>query len=173
MKKFLILGLVAVAFVFTSCNKENATEDVDKAIKKLEYYNETFADFYSDGVIDTVQVDKKTKSEAERLKKIATEYYEMINKINSNVKDEREDVEKGKKSKGYEDAYKAALEAKAEEMNAAYELFAKNVAIAMPTEEVTEEVVEETATEETEEGMEEEGTEETSEETEEEAVEVE
>ena len=128
MKKILILsGIIALAFTFSSCKKEDANKDVDDCIKKLNYFNETFIDFNQDGVISRDTLETEKKSEYDKLKKIASEYYEMMNKINSQIEDEKERLEKGKKIKGYEKEYKKALIEKQSEIDKSTASFEENL----------------------------------------------
>ena len=111
MKKILILSLISLAFVFTSCDRDKADEDVETAIKQLNLFNNTFEEMYADGVISKEAPNEKEKSEYDKLKKLASQYYETMNKINKNVKEEKDRVTEGKESHGYEEAYKEAIEA--------------------------------------------------------------
>jgi len=76
--------------VFASCKKEDAVKDVESTINKLNYFNETFNTFYADGVISKESQKEDEKSEFEKLKSIATEYYDLMNKINNTCKDDKE-----------------------------------------------------------------------------------
>lgn len=106
MKKILIyLPFILAMMVFSSCKKEDAAKDLQKVIDKINYFNSTFEDFYSDGVISTEKPDADTPSEYEKLKEIASQYYEMMNKINSNITDERDDLDDGQTIGEYEQKY--------------------------------------------------------------------
>ncbi len=146
MKKIIsILSLVAITFMFVSCDKVEADKDVEKCILKLNQFNEKFAELYADNVISRDTVSGKELSEYDELEKIATEYYELMNKINSQIKDEKEKAEKGKKTKGYEEAYNKALEDNKEEIEKSTTLFEQNIAKidVIEDEEIEEPIVEE------------------------------
>ncbi len=155
MKKIIgILCLVSLTFAFASCSKVEADKDVESSITKLNQFNDTFAALYEDGVISTDTVADKEKSEYDELGTLANEYYEIMNKINSQIEEEREKAEKGKKVKGYEEAYKKALEANKEDIESATALFELNISkINVKTDVVVEEDVinDETISEEVEE----------------------
>jgi flagellar biosynthesis/type III secretory pathway protein FliH len=123
MKKILILGFVALALVFTSCKKENPEKDVQNSINKLTYFNNSFNEFNADGVITVEGED----NEFGQLKKIASDYYEAINKINTKVTEDRDKVAEGKKSTGYEEAYKAAIKELDAEISKATTEFTANM----------------------------------------------
>lgn len=110
MKKIILFAFIGLALVFTSCGKEDAPKDVDNCIKKLNFFNEKFADFNSDGIISKEAISNKEKSEFAQLKKIATEYYELINKVNAQIAEEKERIAKGKKTKDYQGKYQKALD---------------------------------------------------------------
>ena len=114
--------------IFSSCKKEDAAKDVNASISKLSYFNETFEEFYADGEIST-EANGEEKSEYDKLKKIGSEYYDLINKINNQVKKEKEDREEGKKVKNYEEAYKKALKDNNEKIEAVFKEFQKNLKI--------------------------------------------
>jgi len=106
MKKILIyLPLIIAMFTLTSCNKDDANEDVQNVIAKINYFNATFETFYADGVISTDEPDDKTDSEYDQLKSIASQYYDLMNKINKNIEDEREDLDDGQTIGEYEQLY--------------------------------------------------------------------
>ena len=128
MKKILIFGMIALAFGFASCSKEEPVKDVDACIKKLTYFNTSFEGFMEDGVISTDTITGEKSSEFDMVKKTATEYYELVNKINSQIEDEKERLEKGKKIHDYEVKYKEALEAKKAEIETAAAKFEENIA---------------------------------------------
>ncbi|MBN2681344.1 MAG: hypothetical protein JXR58_02440 [Bacteroidales bacterium] len=121
IRNIFILGLVAFALV--SCTKKDATKDVDLSIAKLEQFNKTFDELYEDGVIATDTVEGKKQSEYDELKKLASEYYESINQINTAIKEEKED---GKDE--YSAAYKKALEEKNEKILELTAKFEENLA---------------------------------------------
>lgn len=127
MKKILIFGMIALAFGFASCSKEEPVKDVDTCIKKLNYFNTAFEGFMEDGVISKDTIEGEKSSEYNKIEATATEYYELINKINSQIADEKERIEKGKKIHDYELKHKEALEAKKEEIEAASALFIENL----------------------------------------------
>ncbi|MBN2891631.1 MAG: hypothetical protein JXL97_07180 [Bacteroidales bacterium] len=106
MKKILIyLPLILAMMVLSSCKKEDAAKDLQKVIDKINYFNTTFEGFYSDGVISTEKPDDDTPSEYEKLKEIASQYYDMMNKINSNIADEKDDLDDGQTIGEYEQQY--------------------------------------------------------------------
>lgn len=128
MKKLVyIIGLVAFSLMLVSCDKEAADKDVENCIKKLELFNTTFDKLYSDGIISKDTLENQKSSEFDQLELIASEYYDIINKINSNIKDEHEDLEKGKKIDNYEEAYKTALDAQKDNINSATQIFQENM----------------------------------------------
>ena len=128
MKKiFLYIPIILALLLATSCKKKaDASKDVVNAVNKLNYFNKTFTDLYSDGEISKVE-DEDKNSEFKDLRTIASEYYEMMNKINTNIEDEKEDLAKGKSIDDYEKKYKEALEANSEELNKATKLFEENL----------------------------------------------
>lgn len=124
MKKLLyIIGLVFVVFSLTSCDKEDAGKDIDNSITKLKIFNKEFQELNNDGVISK----EGEKSEYSELKNLAGEYYESINKINTNIENERKAKEEGESIDGYEDAYNAALAEKQSEITAATKEFTENL----------------------------------------------
>lgn len=128
MKKLLyISGIIIISISIMSCTKNDAVKDLDLCIAKLNQFNQKFAELNKDGVIAKDTVANAKESEFDQLKKIAGEYYDAINKINSNIKEEHEKVAKGKKSAGYEDAYKKAIETKKAEIDKATALFIENI----------------------------------------------
>lgn len=145
MKKIIgILCLVSLTLAFASCSKVEADKDVESSINKLNQFNDKFAELYKDGVISTDTVADKENSEYDELSTLANEYYEIMNKINSQIKEEKEKAEKGKKVKGYEEAYKKALEANKDDIESATVLFELNISkINAETDIVEENVIEE------------------------------
>ena len=134
MKKIIyFFVIVALSLTTIACSKQNAVEDVERSIAKLNQFNSTFEKFYNDGVIDGINTkgdkNKDEDSEYNQLKKLAEEYYELINRINSNINEDKENVKKGKKSNGYEEKYKKAIESKKDEIEKATDLFIKNLSI--------------------------------------------
>ena len=134
MKKITYFLAIAVLSLMTvACSKQNAVEDVDLSISKLNQFNSTFEKFNQDGVIDGINPTKNKEenkdSEYRQLKKLAEEYYELINRINSNIKKDKERISKGKKSNGYEEKYIQAIESKKDEIAKATDLFIKNLNI--------------------------------------------
>ncbi len=124
-KTYLILFVIAV--LFSSCKKEDALKDVGNAISKMTYFNETFDTFFEDGIIETEGVGEED-SEYDKLKGIATEYYDIMNKINNNIKLEKEKLEKGKKIDNYEEKYLETIKEKEDEILKATKLFEENLA---------------------------------------------
>jgi len=129
MKKLTILSLVILAFSFTACDKENANKDVENCINKLNHFNTTFNEYNADGVISKEKNLGKRKDQSEfgNLKKIASEYYELMNKINSNIADEKEALEKGKKIDDYEKKYRESIMTSKSEIEKATSIFNKNI----------------------------------------------
>lgn len=127
MKKILILGMIFTAFVFTSCQKEDANKDVETAISQLKLFNKTFDEYYSDGVIAKDTLAAEENSEYDRLKKLASNYYEAINKINKNVQKEVEMLNKGKKIENYDERYKEALKTHQDEIDKHTAIFEENL----------------------------------------------
>lgn len=126
MKKIYLIPF-ALIILFSSCKKDDASKDVETAIAKINYFNETFAILYEDGVISTEAPNKDEKSEYDQLKKIAAEYYDMMNKINSNIEEEKEKLKKGKKIDNYEATYLSIVKEKNEEISKATQLFEENL----------------------------------------------
>lgn len=123
MKKLAhIFIIVFLSLAIVSCSKKDATKDVDLSVSKLTQFNKTFDELYEDGVISTDTIKGEEQSEYDKLKKLASEYYESINKINSTIKEEEED---GKSE--YSEAYKKALEDKNEEILKQTQLFEENI----------------------------------------------
>ncbi len=106
MKKILLIIVsLFLLFSLTSCKKEDATKDFENSIEKLKYFNTQFETYYADGVISKKSSGKGEVSEFDDLKKIATEYYELMNKINRTVEAEREDLKDGQTVSEYEKLY--------------------------------------------------------------------
>ena len=120
--KVIILSLVVLSF--SSCkDKMNAEKDVNACVSKLKQFNTKFEEFNKDGVISK----DGDKSEFNKLKKIAAGYYEAVNKINSNIKDEKEAKAAGEEIKGYEEAYKKNLQDRNSEIEPLVEKFKANI----------------------------------------------
>lgn len=131
MKNILVLGLVMLTVLFSSCDREKPSKDVENSINKLNYFNETFAEYYQDGVISKENTlgARMDKSEYDNLKTIAAEYYELINKINSNISEEAELAAEGKKIDNYEVDYQKEISSRSADIEAATILFHENLAI--------------------------------------------
>jgi peptidoglycan hydrolase CwlO-like protein len=129
MKKLLVLSAIAIAVVLSSCSKLEPNKDVENCINKLNYFNTQFAEYYADGVISTEKNlgKRKDKSEYDNLKSIASEYYELVNKINSTVEEEAEKKEKGKKIEDYEVNYKKEVANRSADIQKATKLFEENL----------------------------------------------
>ena len=127
MKNILIISILALAFAFTSCDRDKADEDVDTAIVQLEQFNNKFVEYNKDGVISRDTLEGESKSEYDKLKKIASQYYETMNKINKNVKTEKEELIEGKKTHGYEEVYNEALKANEAKIEEQSKLFIENL----------------------------------------------
>lgn len=128
MKKTLyLIGIFALVLSFTACNKVEADKDVDNSINKMKQFNELFDKFYEDGVISKEAKDDKEESEFDQLKAVANEYYEIINKINNQIKEDKENVERGKESNNYEEAYKKALDDRKADIEEATKAFEANL----------------------------------------------
>jgi seryl-tRNA synthetase len=123
MKKltYLITAFALLIFL-SSCNKIEADKDVDNCINKLNLFNNDFEKFYEDGVISKDTLDNEESSEYDKLNKLASEYYELVNNINNQL-----DSEKNKKAQEYKEAHQKALENKDEEINSATALFEENL----------------------------------------------
>lgn len=129
MKKLInIFFLVVIAVAVISCGKKHdANKDVDSCIIKLKYFNNTFSEKYKDSIISRDTADNKGSSEYDDLKKIANEYYELMNSINSAISDEKKAKAEGKKISGYEKLYIQALEERKEEIDRETVLFMDNL----------------------------------------------
>lgn len=132
MKKIMIYGFIALAFIFSSCSNEDPKGDVDKLITNLNYFNETFDELYEDGVISKEGED----SEYDKLREIANQYYEALNNINKKIDKERVKAEEGKKTDGYEEAFKAAKKEKQSEIEKATQAFMDNLEKIEPAEKI-------------------------------------
>ncbi len=122
-----ILVLLALTLFISSCSENDANEAVQDSIKKLELFNKQFDIYYQDGVISKELADGNKQSEYAHLKKIASEYYELINGINDLIKEERKDLEDGKSVEGFEQAYKDALKKHENAIKNATDAFSKNL----------------------------------------------
>ncbi len=128
MKKILyFIGIITLVFTLTSCNKVEADRDVDNCINKMNQFNELFSELYADGVISKEVSGGQSESEFDKLKVVANEYYELMNKINNQIKDDKERVEKGKKPKNYEEAYKKALNDRRTDIEEVTKIFENNL----------------------------------------------
>ncbi|MBN2892596.1 MAG: hypothetical protein JXL97_12080 [Bacteroidales bacterium] len=127
MKKIFLYIPFILVLLFASCKKEDAAKDVENALNKLAYFNEKFEELYVDGVISTEAPNEDEKSEFDQLKKIASEYYEIMNKINSNIEEEKEDLEKGKSIDDYEKNYNELLKEKQAVINELTMKFEENL----------------------------------------------
>ncbi len=125
--KSYIFGLVLMAIFFTSCSKLEVDKDVDNCIVKMKLFNNKFEELYNDKKISKEAESGQDASEFEQLKKNASEYYELMNKINSAIEDERKEVEEGGKAEGYEDEYNRILENRKGEINSVTETFMNNL----------------------------------------------
>lgn len=127
MKKTLLyIPLVLVMILFASCKKEDAAKDVENAINKLIVFNNTFDELYADGVISKEAPNEDEDSEYDKLKQIASQYYETMNKINRTVEEEAEDLKDGEVNE-YEAEYKKVVEEKASEIEEATKKFEENL----------------------------------------------
>ncbi len=127
MKKVLLyLPLMLIMFTFTSCKKQNAEKDLENAINKLNFFNQKFDEFYQDGVISKKAANDNESSEYDQLKRIATEYYELINKINKTVADIDAKLKDGEENK-YRTAYVAATKKREAEIDKVFDEFKQNV----------------------------------------------
>ena len=129
MKKILLYLPIVLLLALVSCSKEEASKDFESSISKLNSFNETFEKFYEDGIISKEKPEGQDYSEYEKLKKIGSEYYDSINKINNQISKEKESLEKGKKIKGYEESYKQVLKKNETRVNEITTLFQKNIEI--------------------------------------------
>ncbi|MDD4086932.1 MAG: hypothetical protein PHP48_06790 [Bacteroidales bacterium] len=127
MKNLFFLAIILTSFVFTSCQKEDANKDVETAINQLKIFNQTFSKFYQDGVISKDTLANNDNSEYDMLKKLASNYYETINRINKNVQKGAEKLKKGNKSEHYEDQYKSAISNQSEEIELLTSNFINNL----------------------------------------------
>jgi len=132
MKKIMIYGFIALAFVFSSCSNEDAKGDVDKLITNLNYFNETFDKLYEDGEISK----EGDNSEYDQLREIANQYYEALNNINKKIDKERAKAEEGRDINGYEEAFKAAKKEKQSEIEKATQQFMDNLEKIEPAEKI-------------------------------------
>jgi hypothetical protein len=123
MKKltYLITAFALLIFL-SSCNKIEADKDVDNCINKLNQFNKNFEKFYEDGIISKDTLENEESSEYDKLNKLASEYYDLVNNINNQL-----DSEKNKKAEEYKEAHQKALENKGDEINSATALFEENL----------------------------------------------
>ena len=127
MKKLMIYGLIAMAFLFSSCSKDDPKADVDKLIVTMERYNETFDKLNEDGVISREAPNEDEDSEYDELREIANQYYEGLNNINKKIDKEKTRIEDGKKVNNYEDGYKTAVKEKEAEIEKVTKEFIEKV----------------------------------------------
>lgn len=128
MKKILYLSFaVILTLSLASCKKYDVAKDVDLCILKLNQFNDKFAELNKDEVISRDTLVNEQNSEFDQLKKIAGEYYEILNKINSQIADDQERVKDGKESKGYEDTYKKIISDKSDVLEKSTSLFIENI----------------------------------------------
>jgi hypothetical protein len=126
MKKTVYLsGFLVLLLSIISCSKIDVEKDVNLSIAKLNQFNNQFNEFYTDGIISKDTLQNQKSSEFDQLKKFASEYYEVINKINAQIEEEKEAASKGKKVDGYEDAYVKSIETL--EVEKATSLFIENL----------------------------------------------
>ncbi|MGQ1908411.1 hypothetical protein ACT3CE_01350 [Marinifilum sp. RC60d5] len=121
-----IFSIIILSLFFVACGKVEAEKDVTNCINKLNRFNNLYSTLSVDGVISKEKVGEED-SEFDQLKKVASEYYELVNKINSDIQEEKEKAEKGKKIKGYEKKYQEVLKAKHSEIEKATKLFEDNL----------------------------------------------
>lgn len=127
MKKLMIYGLIAMAFLFSSCSKDDPKADVDKLIVTMERYNETYDKLNEDGVISREAPNEDEDSEYDELREIANQYYEGLNNINKKIDKEKTRIEDGKKVNNYEDGYKTAVKEKEAEIEKVTKEFIEKV----------------------------------------------
>lgn len=127
MKKILILGMIFTAFIFTACEKEDANKDVENAINQLKIFNKTFDELYADGKISKEAKTEDEDSEYDKLKKLAGNYYEAINKINKSVQKEKDLIEDGKTIENYDERYQEALKTHKDEIDKHTAIFEENL----------------------------------------------
>lgn len=127
MKKLMIYGLIAMAFLFSSCSKDDPKADVDKLIVTMERYNDTFDKLNEDGVISREAPNEDEDSEYDELREIANQYYEGLNNINKKIEKEKTRIEDGKKVNNYEDGYKTAVKEKEAEIEKVTKEFIEKV----------------------------------------------
>ncbi len=121
MKKLLYISLIFILF-FVSCKKEyDIQKELETAINKMSYFNETFDKAYADG---TITKDDTEDCEYNKLKKIASEYYGIMDKMNNSIK---EDIEAGRENK-LEEQYKKLLQEKDAEIQETTKKFLDNLA---------------------------------------------
>lgn len=121
-----IFSVIILSLFFVACGKIEVEKDVNNCINKLNRFNNLYTTFSQDGVISKEKTDKND-AEFDQLKKVASEYYELVNKINSEITKEKEKLKKGKKIKGYEKKYQEILKAKQTEIEKATKLFEENL----------------------------------------------
>ncbi len=122
MKKLIYIVVIGLSILFMgSCKRPNAEKETKNVVDKLEYFNKTFKKYYEDRVISS--------KEYSELKDIANGYYEMMNKINMNIQEERKDAKEGKEIFNYEDKYKKSLSDLDQRIKEQTAIFEKNIRI--------------------------------------------
>jgi hypothetical protein len=126
MKNPILYVLVIFSLFASSCTKDDAKADVEKLFTNLEYFNETFDDFYEDGEIST-EAEGSQDSEYDQLRAIANSYYETVNNINKRIEKEKQEKAEGKKIDNYEETYNEAVKAKIDKLKQESQEFIKNL----------------------------------------------
>jgi len=132
MKKIMIYGFIAMAFIFSSCSNDDANADMEKLITSLNYFNETFDELYEDGVISKEGDD----SEYDKLRELANQYYEALNNINKKIEKEQTKAKEGKKINDYEKAFEAAKKEEQSEIEKITQQFMENLEKIEPAEKI-------------------------------------
>ncbi|MCP4178738.1 MAG: hypothetical protein GY756_13315, partial [bacterium] len=102
MKNIIKITLIVlISGILFSCKKPDAKKDVKDTIIKLKQFNNKFNELYTDGQISKDTIEGSDKSEYDELKKIASEYYDVMNRVN-NAKNEEKEDNKDKYTKEYE-----------------------------------------------------------------------
>lgn len=124
MKKILIyIPIVFMVLFASSCKEDDAGKDVDAIINKLKQFNDTYKKFAVDGISKGNEEKEDEKSEFNKLKKIANEYYDLMNKANKQIKNEK--AENG--TSKYEVEFKKAIDEKKAKIKEATDLFIANM----------------------------------------------
>jgi methyl-accepting chemotaxis protein len=126
MKNPILYVLVIFSLVAISCDKDDAKADVEKLITNLEYFNETFDEFYEDGEIST-EAEGNQDSEYDQLRTIANSYYETVHKINKRIEEEKQEKAEGKKIDNYEENYNEAVKEKSDKLEQVSQEFIENL----------------------------------------------